>query len=239
MSRVPTNVLFEVWVRHVFDHAVARISEAWYWEIDSETFELNSMRFVAYATKLFEESAHVLAPYTDEQVDQGFWFLVGATSELDILCSDVVPLPDRLRCIRSIFRLFEQCFARRCTPHLSHITEEGVGPMNSICYMWWDLLWHLITIWRDETFSRQFPEESRLHQANIGEIDEACISVMESILELPSIACQESALHGLGHWVGFRQERCRDVIAAFLKRHPELRPELREYAVRAQEAKIQ
>lgn len=236
MSRVPTNVSLEEWVRRVFEHPVAR--EAWYWEIDSDSFELDPIRLIAYSTGLFEESGKLLAPFTDEQVDQGFWFLVGSPSELDVLVADVAPLPERLRFIRSIFTLFEQCFAPRCTPYLSHIDEQGVGPVNSICYMWWDLLWHLITRWRDPGLSSQISVEYRLQDSNRDEVDEACISVMELTLELPSVACQESVLHGLGHWGKFRQERCRRVIASFLQRHQDVRPELRKYALQAQEAKV-
>jgi len=240
MSRVPTNVSFEEWVRCVFDHSVER--EAWYWEIDNDTFEPNPVRLVAHSSRLFAESVAALAAFTDEQIDQGFWFLVGSSTELDVLCSDGVPLPDRLHCIRSIARLFEQCFAVRCTPHLSHLLsrndEQGVGSLNSSCYMWWDLLWHPIALWRDSGFSSRMPVAYQLQVANEDEIDGACIAVMESILELPSIACQESALHGLGHWGKFRQERCRGVITAFLQRHPDIDPKLREYALKAQESKV-
>lgn len=240
MSTVPTNVSFEEWVRCVFDHPVDR--EAWYWADDDDAFEPNPVRLVAHSTRLFEQSAEVLARFTDEQVDQGFWFLVGAPPELDVLCANVVPLPDRLQCIRSMSALFERYFAVRCTPHLCHLLkrkdEPGVGPLNSSCFMWWDLLWHPIELWRDPGFANQMPVEYQLQVANEEEIDEACIAVMESILELPSIACQESALHGLGHWGSFRQERCRGVIASFLQRHPDIRPELREYALHAQEAKV-
>ena len=240
MSKVPTNVSFKEWVRCVFDHPVER--EAWYWAVDSEAFELNPVRLVAHSSRLFAESASALAEFTNEQIDQGFWFLVGSPTELDVLCSEGVPLPDRLQCIHSISMLFEQCFAVRCTPHLSHLlsrkNDQGVGPLNSSCYMWWDLLWHPIALWRDPSFSSQIPVAYRLQRANEDEIDEACISAMELILELPSIACQESALHGLGHWGKFRHERCRGVIASFLQRHPAIHPKLREYALKAQEAKV-
>lgn len=239
MSRIPTNVSFEEWVRCVFDHPVAR--DEWYWEIDTDAFELDPVRLVAYSTLVFEESAEALAPFTDEQVDQGFWFLIGATSELDVLGADVVPLTDRLRCIRSMFILFEQCFAGRCTPSLSHIDEQGAKPMNSICFMWWDLLWHLVTIHerlQASDLRHLIPIQARMQTSHRDEIDEACIAVMELTLELPSIACQESALHGLGHWGESRQERCHGVIASFLQRHQDVRPELREYALQAQEAKV-
>ena len=241
MSIVPTNVSFEEWVRHIFAHPVER--KEWYWaeDVDSEPYELDPVRLVAHTTHLCEQSATVLAPFTDAQVDQGFWFLVGAPSELHVLGADVVPLPDRLRCIRSIFILFEQCFATRCTPHLSHTLshrdEPGIGPLNLSCYMWWDLLHGLIVMHQDSNLSHQITIYERPQDFNRNAIDEACISVMESILEIPSVACQESAIHGLGHWGRFRQDRCHPVIMAFLERHPDVSPELRPYAWKAQSPK--
>lgn len=81
MSRVPTNVSFEDWVRRVFDHPVTR--EAWYWEIDSDSFELDPKQLVAYSTQLFKESADVLAPFTDEQHARRVQLLFGVSASIE------------------------------------------------------------------------------------------------------------------------------------------------------------
>jgi hypothetical protein len=59
-------------------------------------------------------------------------------------------------------------------------------------------------------------------------IDEAILSAMEMTLALDSIACQESALHGLGHAQRRSPARAPDIIDAYLGRpHP---PRIDAYA---------
>ena len=52
---------------------------------------------------------------------------------------------------------------------------------------------------------------------------------MEAILGLANPACQESALHGLGHAARQAPERIGAIIGAFLEREA-LRPEILAYA---------
>jgi hypothetical protein len=221
MGKILTELSFDEWVRHIFDHPVT--DPAWHWDIDADYAKLEPRRVVAYATELFERAGVLLTPYSDAQTNQGLWFLISeASSPLDVLSEGAVPAAERVRCIRAIASLFEQCLAPRCTPHLSHQDESGAGPLNLVCYMWWDI----------------FPLYGKPEDATRREIDAACISVMEATLELPSIACQESALHGLGHWGLYYGDQCQGIISRFMERHPEMRPELREYAARARESNI-
>ena len=217
MARVFTNLTFEEWLRHLFDHTVTK--PPWYWDADRDSAELEPQCVVAYATRLFEGARELLAPYPDAQAGEGLWFLIGeCTSPLYALNDVAVPLEERLCCIKAITTIFEQCFVPRCTPHLGHLGEgAGADPLNTVCYMWWDI----------------FPV-GRWEAAPL-ELAPSFLSVMETTLELPSPACQESALHGLGHWSRYYKERCQNIISAFLQRHEQLRPELREYAARASE----
>jgi hypothetical protein len=66
-------------------------------------------------------------------------------------------------------------------------------------------------------------------------LDETVLSVMARILTLDNIACQEGALHGLGHWQMFYPEQVQAIIGDFLGTHIALRPELKAYARRARE----
>ena len=50
------------------------------------------------------------------------------------------------------------------------------------------------------------------------------------ILRLQSVACQESALHGLGHWAVDYNTIVRPIIDGYLSDNRALRPELRAYA---------
>ena len=128
-----------------------------------------------------------------------------------------VPWTDRGRCIRSFYTLYEQCFAKRCTPHLSHLDEPGAGPLNRVCYMWWDII----------------PVNGRPEDPTHRGMDQEILQVMESALQLNSIACQESALHGLGHWQLHYGSQVKEIINNFLRRNKAMREDLRLYALSA------
>ena len=123
----------------------------------------------------------------------------------------------------AIGALFAKLFAPRCSPHLSHLDEAGASALNVSCYMWWDLI----------------PFLGRPDDPARREIDDACLGVMERTLDLDSIACRESALHGLGHWHGGYPRRVESAIDAFLGAHPDLRPELVRYARSARSGCVQ
>jgi hypothetical protein len=52
------------------------------------------------------------------------------------------------------------------------------------------------------------------------------------LLNVPHDACRESALHGLGEWA-FKYPQVAVIVDDFLRRTPNLRPELMAYAERA------
>lgn len=83
--------------------------------------------------------------------------------------------------------------------------------------MWWDLL----------------PYHGRADNPAYAEPDREFLSAMGQILSLRSMACQESALHGLGHWHSAYPAYVEAAIDRFLEEHPRLRPELRQYAENA------
>src|SRR5260370_33749873 len=168
MGKVLTQLSFDEWVRHMFDHAVT--DPAWHWDTDADHAELEPQQVVTYAAKLFEGSGELLASYTDAQADQGLWLLINeAGSPLYALTEASIPVEQSVHCIDSISVLFEQCFALRVTLHLSHLDEPGAGPLNSICYMWWDI----------------FPFYGQPKDVARREIDAACLSVIETTLRIP------------------------------------------------------
>jgi hypothetical protein len=208
---------FEEWVRHGFDHPVT--DPPWHGAADAERVELAPRQAVAYAARLFREADEQLAPYTDAQVNQGLSYLIDeGGSPLYALLDTTVPLAERLHCIYSIATLFEKCFVPRCAPHL----RGSGGDLNPVCYMWWDA----------------FPLRGQPEDPARREIDSACLWVMEATLAFPSIACQESALHGLGHWRMSYPDRCHTIVSEFLAGQLRLLPELREYALRALEGRV-
>jgi hypothetical protein len=88
--------------------------------------------------------------------------------------------------------------------------------------MWWD----------------EFPIYGRPEDPARSEIDKECLAVLEFALSLESIACRESALHGLGHWANYYPEIVRRVIGSFVESHPNERQELIAYAQNAREGGI-
>jgi hypothetical protein len=158
--------------------------------------------------EVFESSATLLAPYSDVTLNRAFWDL--SSKVFFALGDNSIEWVLRERVINSFEILFREVFAVRCEPVLGHLEEEG-SPLNSACYMWWDF-----DCWYSTPAS-------------------ALLTVMRSILSIDHVACQESALHGLGHWFHWEQSAAavRRIIDEFLARERHLRTELREYAYSA------
>jgi hypothetical protein len=171
-----------------------------------------------YIAETFENSGQLLGRFSNEQLNQGFWFL------LNNICSDfMLPLADskfplslQHRVLRSFVPLFEETMAPQCSPCLSHLDEPGTNALNSACYMWWDIL----------PIDRCPKEPAR------AEFDSEVLVVLKRLLAIPHDACRESALHGLGHWTHY-YPRVADIIDNFLSQTPNLRPELTAYALSA------
>jgi len=213
------DLTFEEWVLFVFDHHVDDSRLEWYWDIDADRWEGPPALTVEYLTRAFENSQSVFAPYSDSQLNQGLWYLASnaCSSHMFALMDASVPWPARQRCINSIHMLYKDCFAKRCTPHLGHLDEPGAGPLNSICYMWWDII----------------PLAGLPDDPARREMDQAILQVMDATLQLDSIACQESALHGLGHWQPHYAGRVEEIIQGFLGHNKLLQENLRAYAMSA------
>jgi len=83
--------------------------------------------------------------------------------------------------------------------------------------MWWDII----------------PISGKPNDPNRQEFDEAILQVLESTLQLDSIPCRESALHGLGHWQLYYPERVGEIIDKFSMTRPQLPEKLHEYMLNA------
>ena len=220
-------VSFEQWVQHIFNHPIT--DPAWYWDLDADEragandAEWTAATTVAFLTETFMQAGTVLLSYSDAQVNQGLNYLVSGNCSdwmYDVL-DDSVPWLERRQCIHSIYTLFEQCFAKRCSPHLSHLDEPGANPLNSVCYMWWD----------------SFPAYGQPKNPARREVDAALLRVMQQTLYLDSDACCESALHGLGHWRMY-YPKVTLIIDEFLTHGPKLRDDLAMYALQARRGRV-
>lgn len=219
-----TNLTFDQWLKHVFDHPVT--DPAWHHVMGADVWgDSTPELIVSYLTQLFENSAEVCKPYSDAHLNQGLWYISlpfcsGYMKEIE---AEIISDEQRVRCIHAIFRLYEGLFAPRCTPLLSHQfgqpEDPPYSPLNMICYMWWDnlLTWGML------------PEKLR------DVFYPAYLNVMRQTLTLDSIACQEGALHGLAHLADDHQRYrpAYGVIHKFIATNPNISPELKDYAERA------
>jgi hypothetical protein len=206
-----TSLGYDEWIRHIFDHPAE--GPQWYLDPDAPYWDGPAVLTLAHTTRLFQLSARSVAGYNDAQVNQGLWYL------LSDVCTDVLgnPFPAstaRCQCIHAMASIFRDLFVPRCTPHLSHRSETEAGPLNSVCYMWWDIL----------------PLVPQPESRERRDVDAAALEVMEQALGLDSIACQESALHGLGHWKQAYPAGVTAIIDRYLEHRPDARPELLAYA---------
>jgi hypothetical protein len=210
-----TDLTFEEWILFTFDHSVE--GPVWYHAFDDDLWDGPAAVTIAYLTQLFTEPDPALDGYSDEQIGQGLWYLVGfgAGDYLRTLLDPTVPLADRLTCIAAIPTLFDKLIAPRVGDHLGHLDRGHTPPLAGAAYMWWDIA----------------PLGGDPNDDELAAINEACLDAMERVLHLPSDACRESALHGLGHWSDSYPKRCLAIIERFLEeQRGELRPEVLRYA---------
>jgi hypothetical protein len=209
------NLSYDAWIEHAFGHEVRFGRNPWYFDEDPDWWDPDPATAVDYLTRLFIETGRSLPFFSDAQIAQGFTYLlsISASGDRGWLYSRAMPTEARLQCIRSTYCVFADLFAVRCSPSLGHLSEEGT-PLNTCCYMWWDEF-PCIALPDD-------PDSELLHHA--------AIDAMSRILALDSPACQEAALHGLGHWARQRPQQVEAAVDAYLGNGLEKRVELEAYA---------
>lgn len=119
MERALTDLPFDEWVAHVFGHEVAQPQR--YFAPDAAYWQAPTPLTLAHVTRLFENPGPPLAPYSDAQLNQGFWYLVSSGSGSEHMFSvfdERAPLEIRCRCLRAFVHLFRTLFALRCSEHL-------------------------------------------------------------------------------------------------------------------------
>jgi hypothetical protein len=200
----------EDWLAWVF--AGARLGDPRDPEVDELVYAVPNEIALGYFTEACGRSSALLASFSDAELCGGLWFLLSSSDVLTLSLQPEVKEPELIAFLHATEALFRDLFAIRCTSALSHRDEEA-SPLNSPCYMWWDLA----------PFSPRGPWR----------LVDACLDVMESTLALDNDACRESALHGLGHFRSdaWPERRRRAIVERFLAEHgPGLRPQLAAYA---------
>jgi hypothetical protein len=118
--------------------------------------------------------------------------------------------------------VYRELFVPRCTERLGHLSEQG-GRLEMICYMFWDVAC--------------FGGPPAEREGNL--FEDAVLDVLEDVLNLEHAACQESAVHGLGHRIDRHPERAPAILTRWLKTGPVRDPRLRQYAEAARTGCIQ
>jgi hypothetical protein len=211
-----STLSFPDWLQFVFDHPGE--GPEWYWDDDAPYWNAPPAITTDYVTRLFEAPLPALAPYSDAQLNRGLNYLISPGLGEHMLCLDSpeVPISARVRCVRACEVLFRDLLASRCAPHLSHRDRAGPGgtPLNLVCYMWWDTM----------------PAYGGPNPADQQALQRAALDTMAAVLRLDSLACQESALHGLGHWHRVFPAEIERLIDDFLRTHPGANGDLVTYA---------
>lgn len=216
-----TKTTFESWIHYTFEMRLIEDSPPYDWNKDIEwyDFDFNKQLEMEYIARLFASPVESTKNYSAEQTKVGLRYLITEMDgDLYELFNQDISLELRIQVVKDMYTVFEQLFAPRCTPKLCQYAKSGsLNPLNSICFMWWDII-------------MLYGKSGEPHREIF---DSYCIDVMEQTLRLESIACQEAALHGLGHWNHAYPERIKKIIEDFLERTPDIDPDLHEYALAA------
>jgi hypothetical protein len=184
---------------------------SWAWDLELQEPTAPPETVAVAIRRLCTNSGEDLKCFNNLQVAGGIKYIFENTFSnysFDILNSE---LPSELRSstFQSLNSLFEECFAPRCTPLLSHGLNHILdNPLNGVCYMFWD----------------SSPLSS-------GGPDALC--VMEKSLYLKNVACVESGLHGLGHAFYKNEKTVETAIDKFLASKPYIDEKLLTYAMNA------
>ncbi len=245
------------WVTYIFDHPVSQ--PKWYYEdedIKDNAIASDGEKSIFCLIKLFEKPNYYLKPYTDEQINQGLYFLLspGSSSYMFTITDQTIDIGQRIRLVSSFYILYKELFLPRCSDDLSYLlrTQEEAqltNPLNSICYMWWDILPFaavniestsdldieslapLINI-SDQDLELMRNLTNHLNRPSNDELLVAtALETLKNILQLDSRPCREGALHGLlDSWISVYPKQVEEILDDFITTNPDLDDDLINYA---------
>lgn len=224
-------MLYQQQLEHVFNRPVTE--PAWYWQVgddgEADPFKdedpLTAFEFIE---TLCEAPGKHLAAYSDDQIGQGLNFIFNNS------CSNLthgfkaapVSFERKEAALRSLFHLFRDVMAVRCSPQQAVGRQEKSAPLNHICYMFWD----------ETPLSGQWNEVTKAERRAYYE---AVAWVMQQCLSSPNPAVVESGLHGLGHMVFDYPSVAAPILDAYLDQNKGRPNALINYARAARTGMIQ
>jgi len=204
-SRDLTNISFDDFVSLIFKQDAAECVETHALSFDIEV-GMDAKKLCAYYVQLFEKPEFLLSSYTREQLEQGFWAMMGYRHEWslgNLIDYSDAPLPNRKDCIESMAVLFERLFANE--------------PLDTSVHMWWDSL----------CYSWHCGNRNRERGGEDSELQDVFFRTLTKVLAIDSWICQGAALHGLGH---LHHPDTENLIGRFIEEHPSLTKEQIAYA---------
>jgi hypothetical protein len=218
-----TDLAYQTWLDHLFDHPDN--DPDWYFAEGFEFSEISPQTLTAHTLRLFEAPVLLMTHFSDQQITSGLKYLIDNScgGDIRLFSAPSVPQSDRLELAARIDRVYAQIFGARCSPALGHLSEVPDQPLNMLCYMWWDAI--VLESTGDAQFDREFFT--------------GLVEAMGRILAIPHAACQEGALHGLGHWGQHAPDKAAVLIDAYIAENRAARPELVNYAHAARSGCIQ
>jgi len=164
----------------------------WYFSDEFEEPEFTWSQLPMLITELYSDTAMLKSVKNHTMLYHGLNYTLNTScSDFGYICyTEAVEDKFKYSYIDSIYALFEGLFNDLCENKLSHLEVEQRGDnykpisINMLCYMWWDV----------------FPRHGTPYKSSLKEIDLKILDCLAKILKLESLACKESALHGLGHW---------------------------------------
>ena len=174
----------------------------------------DSVTVNGYAMRFNLEIADIVSQHGEDRVNKAIWYIYGSASGYMWDAMEKSLGPKRGQFMESVNQLYANGFVQFCSNYYGHLDSgpENARPLNSACYMLWDM-------------------DGLECPAINGDTDLLTLSidVLSNALRIDSIACNESALHGLGHLATSHRALTSPPINEFLRRR-NLPPEIREYA---------
>lgn len=228
--------VYDEWVRNAFEETPWKRPEFEFSESRVKKLPRDSRPVIApaewneelaeYLDELFSRPEFLAQRYSPDQLGTGFWFIFGVESSYCIHARQRdVSRSIKYSWIREIGTLYERLFATVCDESLGHLSESGGSSINGAVYMMWDM---------DCLPGR--PDSSDPDSEAMADL---VFEVLACALDLDQPACQESALHGLGHLHTWYPSRVRAVIQPRIAGRRFARRELIDYAKQAIEGAIQ
>ena len=202
---------FDDFVRLVFDHE----DPEWMWgEHEVWKLEDDPANVVDCLSRVFEDTGVVYPRFTSEQVAVGVNYLINPSMSNMAFCllDASVSLADRLRSLRSIEPLYAKFFAKVLPNEFTNGSSKSRA--SNVCYMFWDVIpFHGRTT---NPYTKDDSDVVARWDEHL-QTERTCIDVLEETLAIEHLACQEGALHGLGHWQSHDPARIAGIVDEYLE----------------------